>query len=169
VESARTATADDIDRILVLADALRAEFAAHRGGELWTRTHDPVRHAAPELRALLGQPDDRVLVGCIDDAVVGYAIVRTRVLADGAQLGTITEVYVEPGAREVGVGECMTASVVDWCAARGCIGVDTTALPGHRAAKNFFEEHGFVARSLTMHRPLAAPLRGDTDDENGEG
>ena len=39
--------------------------------------------------------------------------------------------------------------------------MDATALPGHRAAKNFFEEQGFVARSLTMYRGL--PLAGDED------
>ncbi len=34
------------------------------------------------------------------------------------------------------------------------MGVDTLALPGHRAAKNFFEESGFTARALVMHRAL---------------
>ena len=32
--------------------------------------------------------------------------------------------------------------------------VDAFALPGHRATKNFFEEEGFTARALIMHRPL---------------
>ena len=75
-------------------------------------------------------------------------------LSDGGRLGEITELFVEPGAREVSVGETMTALLTAWCADHGCVGVDATALPGHRAAKNFFEDQGFIARSLTMHHSL---------------
>ena len=32
-----------------------------------------------------------------------------------------------------------------------CVGIDALVLPGHRAAKNFFEESGFTARALVMH------------------
>jgi hypothetical protein len=28
---------------------------------------------------------------------------------------------------------------------------DAAVPPGHREAKNFFEQHGFSARSITMH------------------
>jgi len=156
VEAARPATADDIDRILELSRALRTELAAQRGGELWWRTHDPVEHHPPGLRALLGYDDDCLLVGSLDDEVVGYAIARTHRLPDGAHLAVIGELFVEPGAREVAVGESLVEGVLTWAQARGCVGVDATALPGNRAAKNFFETHGFVARSLTMHRPLGA-------------
>jgi hypothetical protein len=41
-----------------------------------------------------------------------------------------------------------------WFSARGCLGVDSTALPGARETKNFFEESGFTARLLVMHRRL---------------
>ena len=34
---------------------------------------------------------------------------------------------------------------------RGASAVDAFALPGHRAAKNFFETAGFTARALVMH------------------
>ena len=33
-------------------------------------------------------------------------------------------------------------------------GVDATALPGHRQAKNFFERAGFTARLLVMHHAV---------------
>jgi len=61
---------------------------------------------------------------------------------------------VEPEAREVGVGEAMADALVAHCDDRRCIGIDAPALPGHRAAKNFFEAHGFTARALVMHRRL---------------
>jgi GNAT superfamily N-acetyltransferase len=154
METARAATADDVDRILELSRALRTELAQQRGGDLWWRTHDPVEHHPPGLRALLGYEDDCLVVGSLDDLVVGYAIARTHRLPDGAHLAVIGELFVEPGAREVAVGEALLNAVLAWAESRGCLGVDATALPGNRAAKNFFETHGFVARSLTMHRSL---------------
>ena len=161
MEAARAATVDDVDRILELTAALRAELGEYRGGDLWRRTHDPVEHHAPALRALLDYPDDCVLVGCIDDQVVGYALARAHLLADGTHLAAVTELYVEPDAREVSVGEALVLAVLAWADARGCAGVDATALPGHRIAKNFFETNGFVARSLTMHRSLVEPAGED--------
>ena len=162
MEAARPATVDDVDRILELTRAFRAELVDQRGGDLWWRNHDPVDHHAPALRALLGYDDECVLVGSFDDQVVGYALARMHRLADGTHLATITELFVEPGAREVSVGESLVNTVLVWAEARGCLGVDATALPGNRAAKNFFETNGFVARSLTMHRPL-----GDGAAEHG--
>ena len=74
-------------------------------------------------------------------------------------IGVIEAIYVEPSARLVGVGEAMLDVVVAWFAERGCQGVDAPALPGSRPAKAFFEDHGFVARLLTMHHPLPASGR----------
>lgn len=154
MEAARPATEDDVLRVLELTHELRAELADHRGGNLWHRTHDPIEHTAPGLRSLLGYPEDCLLVGCIDDSVVGYLLARAHTLADGSRLAKITELYVEPGAREVAVGEALANAALAWATEHGCVGMDATALPGDRAAKNFFETNGFVARSLTMHRSL---------------
>ena len=54
----------------------------------------------------------------------------------------------------MGVGEALVADLVEVATARGCLGIDAPALPGHRQTKNFFEGQGFTARLLTMHRPL---------------
>ena len=83
--------------------------------------------------------------------MIGFAAVVVEQLRSGARLGVVTDLFVEPEAREVGVGEVLVDALVEHCRAAGCIGVDATALPGHRAAKNFFETHGFTARALTMH------------------
>jgi GNAT superfamily N-acetyltransferase len=65
----------------------------------------------------------------------------------------VTDLFVDEGARSVGVGEAIVELLVAFCAEAGCIGLDALALPGARAAKNFFEESGFTARALVMHRP----------------
>ncbi len=125
-----------------------------RGGELWAE-----RDAWPEplddaYRALVGRDDALVVVGTIDDTPLGFgAVVRER-LRSGRTLGVITDLFVDEGARSVGVGEAMADALVAHCRAHGCVGIDAPALPGHRAAKNFFETHGFTARALVMHRRL---------------
>jgi GNAT superfamily N-acetyltransferase len=66
--------------------------------------------------------------------------------------GILDACFVETGARGVGVGRLLLDAVLSWVEARGAHGMDGTALPGDRAAKNFYESAGFKARLLTMHR-----------------
>jgi len=92
------------------------------------------------------------MVGTTEDLVVGYGVARYETLRDGTRLGVIEEIFVEPEARAVGVGELLVERLFAFCADAGCIGVDATALPGDRQAKNFFERAGLTARSLVMNR-----------------
>ena len=154
MESSRPASAADIPRVVELATLMRAELAAMRGGALWLE-----REAWPEpltdvYHALLGRDDALLAVGTIDDVVLGFGAVVVEQLRSGKNLGVVTDLFVEAPAREVGVGEAIVGTLVEHCDGAGCVGVDAAALPGHRAAKNFFETHGFTARALTMHRRL---------------
>lgn len=153
-EEARLAVTADLPRLTELAEMAVAEQADSRGGAVWAaREARPVPSAA-SLQADVESSSSLVLAGTIDDAVVGYLVARTEVLRDGTILGTLADVFVEPGARDVGVGEAMVEHAVRWCVARGCRGVDTVVLPGNRATKSFFETMGFSARAITVHRPL---------------
>jgi len=154
VESSRPATVADVPRIVELARLMQAELRAMRGGALWAE-----RDAWPEplddaYRALIGRAGALVVVGAIDDSAIGFGAVVLESLRSGRTLGVITDLFVEEGARSVGVGEAMADALVAHCRARNCVGIDAPALPGHRAAKNFFETHGFTARALVMHRYL---------------
>ncbi len=160
MESVRIATAGDLLRLGVLWEEAGDGIRDQRGGLLLASTLAP--DAAPE-RAL-NDPGRLLAVGCIDDVVVGF--VSAHVGRHGRPpVAVIDALYVESGAREIGVGEALTDEVARWAADRGCQGVDAPALPGSRRAKAFFEDNGFVARLLTMHRPLVAeadPLLSDT-------
>ena len=95
-----------------------------------------------------------MLVGEIDGAVVGYARARLDRLSTGDLHADLTDLYVEPDAREVGVGEALLDAVIGWATAQGCTGIDSVALPGMRDTKNFFESAGMVARAIVVHRKL---------------
>ena len=154
MESTRPATPAEVTRLVELAHAMRVELAEERGGPLWS-----TREARPEplgeaFAALLERDDATVLVGTYDDVVVGFGTAHVESLRDGSRLGVIDEIYVEPEARAVGVGEALVDGLVGYCRGAGCAGVDATALPGDREAKNFFERAGFSARLLVMHKSL---------------
>ena len=154
VEASREATPADIPRVVELARLARTEQVAMRGGELWL-----ARDAWPEplddaYEALVARDDALVVVGTIDDAIIGYGAVLVEPLRSGARLGVVTDLFVEEEARSVGVGEEMVNDLIAHCRIHECIGIDSRALPGHRATKNFFETHGFTARALVMHRRL---------------
>jgi GNAT superfamily N-acetyltransferase len=153
-ESSRPAEVADLPRIVELAGVMRTELIAMRGGEMWAE-----RDAWPEplgdaYGALLGRDDACVVVGAIDDVVVAFGAAVVEQLRSGRALGVVTDLFVEEGARSVGIGDAMVNDLVAFCVARECVGVDARALPGHRAAKNFFEAHGFTARALVMHHSL---------------
>jgi ribosomal protein S18 acetylase RimI-like enzyme len=154
VEAARRATVDDLDPIVELAAELRAELEPMRGGRMWSVTAaypDPL-HAT--FGALLERDDACLVVGTLDDVVVGFGACGVAVLRDGTRLGQIVELFVTEEARAVSVGEGILEELVAFCRAQGCAGVDAFALPGHRTAKNFFETAGFTARALVMHHEL---------------
>jgi GNAT superfamily N-acetyltransferase len=154
VEASRPAGEHDIARIVELARVMQTELSAMKGGALWLQ-----REAWPEpledaYRALVERDDALVVVGTIDDVVLGFGAALLERLRSGDSLGVVTDLFVEEAAREVGIGEEIIDDLVAFCTERGCIGIDGFALPGHRATKNFFEEHHFTARMLTMHHRL---------------
>jgi GNAT superfamily N-acetyltransferase len=154
--TARPAVLTDVPRLAALCRQALAEMQPARGGALFV-----VREARAEpLEAAftdeLADPSKDVFVGEYAGVALGYGAIGAETLRDGSSLAVITDLYVEPPAREVGVGEALMALLVDWAAERGCIGVDATALPGDRQTKNFFEASGFTARMLVMHHRLAA-------------
>ena len=154
MEGCRPATSDDLGHILALAARLRAELQAMRGGELWASREARPEPLEEEYRALLQSENALVVIGTLDETPIGFGAVEVETLRTGERLGVIHELYVEEEARSVGVGESMAAALLDFCRQRECCGVDARALPGHRATKNFFEEQGFTARALVMHKPL---------------
>ena len=148
------ATVADVPRLAELAARAVDELRPGRGGEVWARTQARRPPMEAGFTAQVASPVHRVLVGELDGAVLAYGVVRIDDLADGGRIGVVTDLYVEAEARGVGLGELLMGDLVAWCTEAGCIGVDSIALPGDRATKNFFESFGLVARAIIVHRAL---------------
>lgn len=152
--TARPATADDLPALVTLATAAIDELTPNRGGAVWRKQQARPLPPGDSLRADLEADDAYVVVGTIDDTVVGYGVLRVEELRDGSRLGVISDLFTLDGARDVSVGEVVMDALLAWARERGCFGVDSLALPGDRATKNFFESFGLVARAIVVHRSL---------------
>lgn len=168
MEAARVANATDLERLAELARETIAELRPTKGGDVWARTAGRAEPVEDALRAALADHDHLVVVGSVDDSVVGYGVARFNELRDGGRLGVIGDLFVEPDFRGVGVGEAMMTLLVDWCEEQGCFGVDSVALPGNRPTKNFFEAFGLVARAIVVHRAFEDAVEGAPEDGEPE-
>lgn len=155
--SARPATADDLSALVTLATAAIEELTPNRGGDVWRRQQARPLPPRDSLRHDLESDDAHVVVGTIDDTVIGYGVLRVEHLRDGSKLGVIADLFTLEGARGVSVGEEVMDALIAWATEQGCFGVDSLALPGDRHTKNFFESFGLVARAIVVHRSLEAP------------
>jgi GNAT superfamily N-acetyltransferase len=154
-EAWRPATSDDVPRLVELAALSVEEKRTQKGGEVWVATAARRPPLADGFEAELADEAHTVLVGTLDGTALGYGAAHRQPLADGRALGVVTDLFVEPAGREVGIGETLMQALVDWCEAQGCFGVDSTALPGDRSTKNFFESFGLTARAIVVHRRLS--------------
>jgi GNAT superfamily N-acetyltransferase len=81
------------------------------------------------------------------------------------RLALVEELYVDPAARGVGLGEMLLDACTAWASDLGCTGIDVEVQPGNRSAKNACERSGFKARALTMHRSLGSFDEEDEGDQ----
>ncbi len=148
MEGARTATDADLADLQWVHASVVTEQADHRGGNLFYRRE--AADAATRLSEAVS--DGTAVVGTYDDVVLGYGIATAEKLPDGSLLGRIEALAVVAEARGSGIGEAIMNDMLTRLEATGCFGVDSTALPGDRSTKNFFESFGLKARLLVVHR-----------------
>jgi GNAT superfamily N-acetyltransferase len=152
VHAARLATPADIGELERLYGRLRADMEAQK--PIWHLVDGLPEPIGAAFAEALAADDVAVFVGTWDDVPVGFMLVRDLAMlpqAGDARRGLIDLVYVEPEAREVGVGEALLDAALAWLSQRGIRLYDARVLPGLREPKNFFEGAGFSARSILMH------------------
>lgn len=157
MEAVRVANADDLPELIRLSGLARAELGVERGGPMWLRLHarpDPLPATLSADLAEAATGSGIVVLGSFASAAAGYAVAHREALDDGTTIAMVSDVYVEPGFRGVGLGAALIDRVMAWARTQGCRGIDALVLPGMRASKNFFEREGLTARAILVHKTL---------------
>jgi len=147
--AARHAAVGDLALLRHLAEQSKIDRLTERGGEVLERL-DP-RPAIDEGR--LADDDVLLALGLYADVAFGYAHASVDEV-DGMRIVRLYDVFVEPDARGVGVGEALLTFVFEWARKQRSSAIDSIVLPGNREGKNFFERFGLVARAIHVYRSL---------------
>ena len=151
--SARAAEAAECATTATIAKQAIETVRDERGGR-WHLDHDgdattPLeRHSGAQ-----SDPQQHLVVGCIDDTVVGYGMAYLSPTVDGT-LCMIDELVVHPQAQAIGVGSEILAEIRRWAVSNSCQAIESQVLPGNRAAKNFFERVGMKTRKMRVSADL---------------
>ena len=143
----RPAVGDDADALGCLEAEARASLTDARGGRRLLAEQPPVGH----WDEVVEDPTRRVWVAVIGDVVVGYL---ELILPAPGGVGKVHQVYVLPGARELGFGDDLLAAAIDATIAAGGEEIESFALPGDRDTKNLYERAGVTARKLIVSKRL---------------
>ena len=143
-----------MNTLVELYRAFRDALVSERGGSVHLLKEGFAEPLEEHFAAIIDDLEQLVLLGTLDAVPVGLAIARLAEMPDSSTVASVEALYVDPAAREVGVGEKLLEAIIDWATRRGATGVDVHVLPGMRAPKSFLEGSGFVARLLVMHRKL---------------
>ena len=141
----RTAEPGDIAQLVNLEAEARSALVDQRGGARWLEEHPLIGDGWLERMA-----SDTVFVAAIDDVLVGYAVV----VDEGPAISRVDQVFVLPGARELGFGDAMLAAGLAYARERGATVFEGEALPGDRDTKNLYERAGITARLITVSTRL---------------
>ena len=135
----RDAERCDVPELVWLETTAREHLPGQRGGDLWL-----ARHPAQSPRWSSVDTGD-VVVGVIDEVSVGY--LRFHVV--DAVLH-VDDVFVHPGAREVGFGDALLAAAIERGVERGAGRIEAEALPGDRETKNLYERAAITAKRIIL-------------------
>lgn len=158
--TARPATEGDAAALLDLYAGLEAEMVALK--PIWALVDGLPTPVDAAIKDRLADDDWHLYLGEIDGSAIGFLMARdepTLPQGEGQRVASIRLIYTAPEARQVGVGEALIERFLADAADRGITVFDAHVSPGQRHTKNFFEAHGFKARSIVMHR----------EDSNAEG
>jgi ribosomal protein S18 acetylase RimI-like enzyme len=150
----READESDLPAIAELFADAAAAVSGERGGAVFLLREGTAAPDIGNLRQAMSDPAVCLGVGDVDDVALGLVLCRLEALDDGSRLARLEWMWVDPGARELGLGAELMDLVIAWAGERGATRLDAHALPGNREAKNFLERAGFSARLIVLHRAL---------------
>ena len=150
----RAADGADVEALTELEAEARAALVDARGGRRWLEEHDLIGGAWPQVVA------ERTVFVAVLPAEPGRLPVGFLVLDVDGAVAHVDQVYVTPGARELGFGDALLEAAVEAARGAGADVLEGHALPGDRDTKNLYERAGITARLITVSTRLSGPSTG---------
>jgi GNAT superfamily N-acetyltransferase len=144
----RSATDADVQSLSDLEIEARLEIASFRGHESLLNANELI---SPNWVSVISDHSKLVLVAESSGQVVGYAKGDIN-LESGSCV--VNHIYVDPMARQIGIGAGLITEIARLAKIRGCKTLDALALPGDRKMKNLYERVGMPARLLVASKTL---------------
>ena len=131
-----------------LAAEARIEIAQFRGHE---HLVDASAVTEQQWAITITSSKSIVLVALSSMSIVGYA---KGDIDDKGTICTVSHVFVDPQARQLGIGAGLVGEIARVAKLKGCKTLDAVALPGDRKMKNLYERIGMPARLLIASKSL---------------
>jgi len=143
----RPASLDDESQLHELEVAARHLLIEQRGGSALLAEQPAVN----DWGAAVADHTRWIAVAELEGIVVGYIELVLR-----GDVAVVNQIYVEPGARELGFGDDLLDAARQEAQRHGCSVLEGTALPGDRETKNLFERAGMTARKIIVSTRLTS-------------
>ena len=144
----RSATAADASTLSELEREARNEIATFRGHQSLLRE---VKFIDTLWGSAIAESSCLVLVAETSGQVVAYA---KGDISTTEGTCSVSHIYVDPLARQIGIGAGLISEITHIAKDRGCTTLDALALPGDRKMKNLYERVGMPARLLIASKTL---------------
>ena len=144
----RSATAADASSLSELEREARNEITMFRGHEALL---SGLKFIELPWDAAVADRSCLVVVAETSGQVVGYAKGDISTTEDTC---SVSHIYVDPLARQIGIGAGLISEIAHIAKDRGCTTLDALALPGDRKMKNLYERVGMPARLLIASKNL---------------
>lgn len=142
----RQGSGNDTDVLKILESEARLSLVEFRGGD---RLGVEVPLIGTRWALALKDRSLHVLVGGLDESVMGYLVARIK-----DRVAIVEQVFVTRDARNLGVGDALVSAIIFWAKSNSFESLDALALPGDRETKNLYERSGLVARLITVTKTL---------------
>ena len=144
----RSATVADVQALSDLEIEARLEITSFRGHESLLNANELI---SPNWISVISDHSKLVLVAESSGQIVGYSKGDIN-LESG--ICVVNHIYVDPMARQIGIGAGLITEIARLAKSRGCKTLDALALPGDRKMKNLYERVGMPARLLVASKTL---------------
>lgn len=147
------ATVDDLDRVVDMWIDLAAEQRRHGSNLRAEENREPIRMAMATHVV-----DGGVIVARSDAEPVGFVSfeVESSRFERSVTRGIVQNVYVEPAAREEGIGSALLDAAEGALADRGVDVIAVEAMAGNDAARRLYRRREFEPHRITFERPAGS-------------